>query len=148
MKNTIYQSFSEVNDIINHMEGSIKQKIPDELKKIIQEKMDKNYIVNIDYSKKLNEQNLLNETRAILSLLYRDYLCDKDEKERLLKIDKEELEKQRKELQDKYNINFEKRKSKIESNTDVIEEKDMIVAKEEKIFQRIWNKIKKLLIKS
>ena len=110
--------------------------------------MDKNYIVNIDYSKKLNEQNLLNETRAILSLLYRDYLCDKDEKERLLKIDKEELEKQRKELQDKYNINFEKRKSKIESNTDVIEEKDMIVAKEEKIFQRIWNKIKKLLIKS
>ena len=52
------------------------------------------------------------ETRAILALIYRDYICTKEERETLLLQEKEESEKLEKEKQEKYNIDFEKVKEK------------------------------------
>ena len=50
----------------------------------------------------LNEQILLNETRAILSLIYRSYLCNADEKRKLNIDDSIELTKKQIELNKKY----------------------------------------------
>jgi hypothetical protein len=41
--------------------------------------MDKQYKLNIDYNININEQNLLSDTRIILSLIYRDYLLNEEE---------------------------------------------------------------------
>ena len=106
MADTISKSFSEVYDIINHLEEKKKKKIPKSFIKIIEEQMDKTYKVNIDYSKNINEQVLFRETKVILSLIYRDYIVEKDERKKL-------LDQENKRIQSLYEINFQKRNQKI-----------------------------------
>ena len=106
MTDTISKSFSEVYDIINHLEENILKKIPKSFIKIIEEQRDKTYKVNIDYSKNINEQALFRETKVILSLIYRDYIVEKDERKKL-------LDQENKQIQSLYEINFQKRNQKI-----------------------------------
>lgn len=56
------------------------------------------YEINIDYSVDIKKQ-LLKETKIILSLIYRDYLCSKEKREELLALDLEETEREEKILQ-------------------------------------------------
>ena len=70
MNDEINKSFTEVLDVINHMEEKLYVKIPKEFIKLITENRDKNYEITIDYSRGINESNLLKETRVILSLIY------------------------------------------------------------------------------
>ena len=106
MTDTISKSFSEVYDIINHLEENLLKKIPKSFIKIIEEQRDKTYKVNIDYSKNINEQALFRETKVILSLIYRDYIVEKDERKKL-------LDQENKRIQSLYEINFQKRNQKI-----------------------------------
>ena len=46
-------------------------------------------IVEIDKNKKLNEQNILKETKDIISILYYEYIADSEEKQEILEIWKE-----------------------------------------------------------
>ena len=110
MESNIYKSFSEVIDIIEHSEIEIQQKIPDKLKQLLKENRDTNYILDIDYSKDINEQELLQETREILAMIYRDYLCSDEEKNEIVKKNKMAIN----ELQEQYDISkiFEQRKQK------------------------------------
>ena len=62
------------------MEKGIKSKIPSQFVNFIDENRDIHYKPDIDFTKSINQQNLLKETRTILSLIYRDYICDKDKK--------------------------------------------------------------------
>ena len=106
MADTISKSFSEVYDIINHLEENLLKKIPKSFIKIIEEQRDKTYKVNIDYSKNINEQALFRETKVILSLIYRDYIVEKDERKKL-------VDQENKRIQSLYEINFQKRNQKI-----------------------------------
>ena len=94
-----------------------------------------NYKVNIDYTKTINEQELLRETRVILSLIYRDYLCTDEQRKEIILNDK-------KELNEKYEINFEEIKNKRKKTYDTTEIEDKQLVKiEEKWYKRIFNKI-------
>lgn len=116
MKDVTNYAFTEVHDIINHMEENIKTKIPNGFRKIIEDNMDNTYQVNIDYSKSINEQKLLQETRVLLSLIYRDYICTPQEKANILRNDEMKLQKQEEILRKKYEIDFNKRQKNIQSN--------------------------------
>lgn len=89
MKQSVYKqyqkAFAEVNYIIDNSEDEVINRIPNKLKSTIKENLDKNYIVNIDLEKGLNNCNLLEKTKEILYLIYRDYLCTKQENEIFLK---------------------------------------------------------------
>lgn len=76
METTTKQAFSEVYDIINHMDNEIKEKIPNGFINLVKNNMDINYKIDIDYSQSIVNQNLLHETKILLSLIYRDYICD------------------------------------------------------------------------
>ena len=54
----------------------------------------KNYIINIDYDKDINNQKLLPYTRDILAMVYTDYLCSKEEKEKFLLENEKVIEEQ------------------------------------------------------
>ena len=108
-ENTTIQALSEVYSIINHLDNNLYKKIPDNFIKMIENNRDLKYDVNIDYTKNINEQNLLQETRVILSLIYRDYLCTKEEREKIILKDKKELEQNEQMLREKYKIDFDKR---------------------------------------
>lgn len=81
MKNNMKKAFAEVEQIIEHSEKSVKNNIPQKLKDFLSKNKDKDYIVNIDFSKKIEEQELLPETKQLIALIYRDFLCSKFEKE-------------------------------------------------------------------
>ena len=86
------QAFSEVYDIVQYFEPNLYNKIPQKIIDLIRNNKDDNYIPNIDYSKSINEQKLLKETKAILSVIYRDYICKEDLKNKLKAYDYKKLE--------------------------------------------------------
>lgn len=136
---------SEVYDIIQHMEINLCDKIPNSFINLIKKNIDGNYLIRIDYSKKIYEQNLQKGTRVILSLIYRDYLCSAEEKEKIIKKDNDELKKIQENLREKYNpdnIFINKSKIKKEEQT---EEKSLTIVQEEKYYHKIFNIIKLLL---
>ncbi len=71
------QAYSEVYDIINHLEDSVRKKIPDDFIAFVKENMDTEYEVKIDYRKSINAQPLLNDTRIILAEMYQKYVMEK-----------------------------------------------------------------------
>ena len=129
-ENTTIQALSEVYSIINHLDKNLYKKIPNNFINMIENNRDLKYDVNIDYTKNINEQNLLRETRVILSLIYRDYLCTKEEREKIILKDKKELEQNEQILREKYKIDFEKRnaeKNKKEINFEEISKTQALV---------------------
>lgn len=89
MEQSVYKqyqkAFAEVNYIIDNSEEEVINRIPNKLKSVIKENLDKDYIVNIDLEQGLNNCNLLKQTRELLYLIYRDYLCTKQENEIFLR---------------------------------------------------------------
>ena len=142
-QNTTSQAFAEVYDIINHFDKELYVKIPQNFISMIYKNRDLNYNVNIDYTKTINEQELLRETRVILSLIYRDYLCTKEQQEEIILQDEKELEEQEAELREKYQIDFEKLKNKRARKEDAHEENEnaLIEVQEEKWYKKIITKI-------
>lgn len=98
-----YQNaLAEVEAILKLMPKDMLNKIPNSFLNFIEQKKSKTYIPNLNMELSLNEQILLNETRAILSLIYRSYLCNSEEKRKLKIDDSIELAKKQIELNKKY----------------------------------------------
>ena len=80
----------ETIEILNYCNPVFLSKIPSivltDLKKLAETS---NKIVKIDKTKKLVEQNILEESKDFISLLYYNYIADEEEKEEILKIWKE-----------------------------------------------------------
>ena len=150
MKNTINQAFTEVYDVINHMEIEMQEKIPQKFINLIKENRDLDYKLNINYKEDIKKQ-LLKESKVILSLIYRDFLCSKEKKEKLLQLDLEEIRREEKILSEKYEIDFEKRKKeKIEKNIEKTKEQDEKLptkVEKEKWYKKIFEIFKKLFKK-
>ena len=152
MEDTINQSFTEVYNIINHFEEELYNKIPKKFINLIEQNMDNTYNSNIDFTKSINDQELLHETRVILSLIYRDYLCSEEEREALIQKDKIELAKYEEELREKYNPDniFKNRQPTVlkeeETLEETVEETSMVEYKESFV-KKIFNKIKSIFKK-
>ena len=73
------KSFTEVYYIINQMDDSLKKKIPKQVIETIFDKMDKGYI---PLGNELSE-----EGKALLSVIYSEYLCTDQEKKRWDELD-------------------------------------------------------------
>ena len=109
MKKEYKMALAEVNQILMYTEENIVSKIPEKFKKFIENNMDQNHIIEINKNKSLVEQNIMEETKQILALIYRDYICSKEERANLILQEQQERQKIEKEKQEKYNIDFEKR---------------------------------------
>ncbi len=90
------KAFAEVHDILKHSELEIQEKIPKKFLDMLEENEDKNYILNIDYYKDINNQELLPYTRDILAMIYTDYLCSKEEREKFLLENEQVIEEHEK----------------------------------------------------
>lgn len=71
----------EINSIFDNMTADIISKIPQNVRSFFNKIASENYLFQYDKSKKLDEQELLPRTKGILALIYRDYLCNEDEKQ-------------------------------------------------------------------
>ena len=145
MENDYGKIFAEVLDIINNSEKEVKAKIPEKLYQQFEKNTDKSYKVNIDYSREDWDNNISEETKEILALIYRDYIVSPKE---LIK-EETELEKQKElELREKYNPDnlFKNKHKEInkeiekENETAIVQYHESILTKIKKWFMRIFNR--------
>lgn len=110
------QVFSEVDEIIKILPDSLKNKIPTSFIDMVRKNRDINY--NPEINSNLREKRLKTKTEVILGIIYRDFLCSRQEKEDLLKKEKEELieiyNKEEQEARKKYKVEdiFKSRKER------------------------------------
>ncbi|MBR6504410.1 MAG: hypothetical protein IKT41_01595 [Clostridia bacterium] len=136
------KALAEVKEIINHSEKEITDKIPNKFWNYIINNMDLMHSVNIDFYNENWEDTVLDETKAILAMLYRDYIANDDEREFLIKQEKEEEQRRERELREKYNPdNLFKNKEISEVNS---EDNQLIVIEDLHWYQKIYQKILKI----
>lgn len=98
------KSYTQLNEIIKVLSKSEIEKIPNELIKNIEANMDIKYKWEYDKSKKLIDQDLTPETKALIVEIYERYLCPEDEKEFWKEYDKICLNKIEKHKRTMYNV--------------------------------------------
>lgn len=95
-------ALAEVDYILNLVSEDMLKKIPNSFLNFIKKQKTQNYQLTIKDKIPLTEQSLKRETKAIISLIYRSYLCSADESKRYKMDDKIELKKQQLKLDEKY----------------------------------------------
>ena len=148
MKREYEEAFVEVDEIIKLMPIDISSKIPIKFRQVISENKAKDYLVKIQ--EPLENQKLKKETIVILGLIYRDFLCTPEEREKLQLKDAEEIKKIEQEMQEQYDVNkiFEKRKGQSENENYIDNQTDLIVYKEPGFIKRFFNLIKGIFKKN
>lgn len=142
-----HKAFKEFREIIKFFPKNEYKKIPKSFINFIEENMDNNYEYTIEHVDDFQNQEMLEETRVLLSIVYRDYLASDEEKKQIIKLENEELLQGEKIKQEKYDIDelFEKRANdKIKMQNEVLGEKNLIVLKE-KWYKKLLNKIRHIL---
>ena len=84
------QAFSEVNEILSYLSKENYNKIPKEVIDAIEENKDDDYVFFIDTTIPFEEQEILEESKAILFNIYKDYLSNDEIKDKIIELQKEE----------------------------------------------------------
>lgn len=71
----------EVDEVLKHLSEGYYKKIPEEIVEVIKQNKDKNYTWNYDTSKKLKDQDLSDDTIAILSYINMEFLLNNEQKD-------------------------------------------------------------------
>lgn len=113
MTNVYKKAFTEVYEILNYVDKDDYNKIPKNIINALKENRDTEYNFFVDESIPFYEQNLLEETKAILFNVYRDYLANSEMKDKIIKFQREEenISEKLKYKEYKYNNIFEKKSS-------------------------------------
>ncbi len=146
MNNINSEIYVDISVIISMMPIEMKSKISNSFINFIENNKSKNYVSNINPNIPLKEQNIRKETKEMLGIIYRDYLCNKEERINLLQEEKRELTKLEIERREVYNPDNIFKKNNLKENNDEksIKNESSIVEYKESIIKRIITKIKNL----
>lgn len=148
MENIEYSnSLYQINEILKYMEPNLKARIPKKFISYFENNKSQEYSWTIDKSQPLEKQDLLPTTKEILTVLYKEFICDDIEKIELEKtLSNNEIKYQEK-LREKYNPDniFEDRKSN--PKTEQIKNENTSIAYKESFFSKLINKIKLIFSK-
>lgn len=133
--------YKELYEILNYIPEHEKEKISKQFLKNIKDNMDTNYEYEVTHFEDFENQEMLDETRALLAIVYRDYLASPEEKEEIIKKEKAEFETVEKEKQKKYNPDD------IFKDRQTIDERAIVEIKTEKWYERVISFFKKILKK-
>ncbi len=143
MREEYLKAFSEVEQIIKLMPESLQKKIPDRFKNIISTEKLQAYIPNI--KEPFEKCNIMEETKIVLAVIYRDFLCGEEEKKEIKLKDSQKLMEYEEELREKYNTDniFLNRNTIQYSSEEVKTDQTAIIEYKEKNFlQKLFDKIK------
>lgn len=131
----------EVNSLLDNVSENVLSKIPSKFIQYLKDIESYDYYFEYNPLKSLEEQGFSEEALKLIGLIYKDYLCDEEEKNEYVNLLKDYSFKKEEEKKNKYNTeelfkNKKKEEIKIENSQALIEYK-------ESIFTKILNKIKK-----
>lgn len=141
------EASAEINEILKYLPEEYINKIPSKLRDFFEKVEDKEYIANIDQYKTLDKQDLKPKTQTLLTILYREYWCNEEEKTELDKILMENDKKYEAELREKYNPdNIFKNKHVTEiSEEEILENTNNLPAEiKESLFKKVINFFKRI----
>lgn len=136
------QAYSEVDEFLKLISEEKRRKVPEELRKLFKEEKDDNYTKTINPKIHIKDQELKEETLAIIALLNIQYWCeDENEKERL----KEVYAKNEKTYQEYFQVDFEP--DKIFKKKEYMEASLPNIIEEQSLIKRFINRIKNMFVK-
>lgn len=139
-QNDLRYSFYEISEILKIMPMEYNKKLPERLKKLInEEKISNGFIYNKD--KTLDKQDMLHDTKVFLSVLYRTYWC-LDEKRKELETEDINILKEKYNPDNIFKSHNEVKKKDEEDNTNEV----ALIEYKETILKKIINKIKDIFL--
>ena len=87
------KAYKEVDTILSYMPEENVNQIPENMRNMFKEKMDKNHEFVIDETKPFEAQVMLPETMAILANLFRDFWATPEQRAMIIESEKEEIKK-------------------------------------------------------
>lgn len=149
MENIEYlNSLYQVDEILKYIKPNLKARIPKRVISYFTNNKSKDFNWKIDKTLPLEEQELLPTTKEILSILYKDYMCDEIDKIKLDQILNENERKYQEELRKKYDPdNLFKNKQKNAEYIENQQEDTKIATYKESLLRKILNKIKLIFSK-
>ena len=144
----ITQVSCEIEEVLAHTQKELVQKIPINIRNFFLEntKNVTDYTAKYNPDVSLNEQELLDETKGILTLFYRDYWCSEEEKKKLENILNENERKYQEELRKEYNPDVFAKSTNIEVIDKETSNMPAVIV-ELKWYEKVLEKIKKWLAK-
>lgn len=103
MEDNYSKAYKEVIEILNFVPKESVDKIPQTMIDTFKAKMDNDYDFKVDINKSFEEQDLLDETKAIFANIFRDYWATPYQKERIKAKEKYDRQKIEEEKREKYN---------------------------------------------
>lgn len=145
MEENYYKAYKEVIEILKYMPQESVNKIPKKMLETFEKKMNKDYIFKVDTNKNFEEQNLLEETKDIFAVIFRDYWATPYQRERIKEKEKYDRQKIEEEKADKYNPD-DILKNKEKDNA-VVNNNLPVEIKKENFLKKLISFIKKIIRK-
>ena len=83
MEDNYPKAYKEVIEVLNYVPQESVEKIPQSMIETFKAKMDNDYDFKVDINKSFEEQDLLEETKAIFANIFRDFWATPYQKERI-----------------------------------------------------------------
>lgn len=152
MEDNYPKAYKEVIEILNYVPKESVDKIPQTIIDTFKTKMDKEYDFTVDVNKSFEEQDILEETKAIFANIFRDYWATPYQKERIEAKEKYDRQKLEEEKMQKYNPDDLFKKKNVENIEKSEREKNdtgeisnlPIEVKKEKFYEKIINFFKRI----
>lgn len=114
--NNYKNALVELETIINCLDCQEYEKIPADIIKAIENNKNDNYIFEFDKNLDYKDWKLMNETKALLYNIFREYLATKEQKDSLIEAERYQMLKQEQEKIKQYNSNDLFKKSNRDRN--------------------------------
>lgn len=157
MEDNYSKAYKEIVEILKYVPEESVNKIPKEMRDMFEAEQLKTYNFQIDTEKTFEEQDLLEETKAILANIFRDYWATDYQKARIIEKENQDREEWERQKREKYNPNdiFKNRNTTTKDN-DISQDIQKQLNEEynknlpmevqkQNIFQRLLSFIKKLI---
>lgn len=138
-------AYKEIYEILKIFPSELVNKVPKDKIDFFYKNMDNNYEYNIS-KETFDGQTMLEETAAILTILFRDYWASPEQREKLIGFTKNAQSVIEKEDREKYNPDniFKKHNREDEIEENIIQNKVALVEYKESIFRKLINKLKSI----
>ena len=145
MKKEYKEALTEVSEILKLMPNTLVNKIPKDFRDIIEREKAKDYFPIIE--EPIENFEFRKETIALLGMIYRDFLCSPEEKQRLQMEERKELQEiMQKNLSQNYSDKLKEINStkKLEDSQNEMKSENTLPALEEKWYKKIFALVKRI----
>lgn len=108
MKNELKKAYTEVLEILNHMEPKYKEKIPEKLLKQMEAKKLEGYEFKLDFSIPFKDNMFSSKTLSLLAMINLNYWCETEEEKQVQREVHEANDRKQKETQTETNTTIKR----------------------------------------